>query len=702
MEFDQIPFNLDIGHPAGSATFSLLGKILDSIPLGSISFRSNLLSALATAAATMCCYLLAVRLVQRRNIEIDVKVSLVIFATAVPFAFATSVWTWANASEVYGLHEAFIFFAAWLLLEPSKKQIVPLRRALFAGLILGLSCGAHIVTLLYGPAFIFLVAVSGPSGILNRLKRALCVGGFFILGLSVFIYLPIRSATEPPFDWGNPEFLEAFIAHITGSNYKETLSGLPIWNILRNMSLLPGFIISELSWPHLIFAIIGFGMLLKKDLAPAIFMIIMTMGHLFLYARDWSKALGYMPLFAFAAILAAIAMAVMWKSFQKGNSDKESFVVNAASFLLAFGWPMTSFFAHVDQASLADHDLAALHSRGNLSALPEFSVAIIDQDNLHYSASYYQSIEGYREDIIEMHYTQLFTPEFLSDRYPQSGIVIPQIKNPEDLDAFSLALITKGRRVFWDYGFPDMRNFAPKQDRLISRGLLFEYLEPYAPSNKLKKILVEDQIVKMRYLEPVISRIPLWPEDFTVQETYGSLFMRQSKMRFDAGDIDGSYNLLTKAIGIQPSDAGMQRNMVAVQIRRGNWDLAKLHAQRAVQLNPLSSESHQLLGKIYLAEEKFDMAQKEFAIACKLSKIDAISAFELGKLLLRNGKADEAIPYLIRSLQYSIDAIARHDSALLLYKAYLDTGKKLLARNLVKKLVAIYPNDELINKLSRQ
>ena len=78
--------------------------------------------------------------------------------------------------------------------------------------IYGLSSGNHAIVGFFLPAIVFLYFYwkreQAPGSI------AICMA-LFLVGFSVYAYLPIRSYTEPSFDWGNPETLEGFIYQVT-------------------------------------------------------------------------------------------------------------------------------------------------------------------------------------------------------------------------------------------------------------------------------------------------------------------------------------------------------------------------------------------------------------------------------------------------------------------------------------------------------
>ena len=78
--------------------------------------------------------------------------------------------------------------------------------------IYGLSSGNHAIVGFFLPAIVFLYFFwkreQAPGSI------AVCIA-LFLVGFSVYAYLPIRSYTEPSFDWGNPETLQGFLYQVT-------------------------------------------------------------------------------------------------------------------------------------------------------------------------------------------------------------------------------------------------------------------------------------------------------------------------------------------------------------------------------------------------------------------------------------------------------------------------------------------------------
>src|SRR6186997_2188516 len=86
---------LGILHPTGYPLYSLIGTLFSLIPVGSMAYGANLLSAVAAAGAVAVMVLIAVRLGVR---------PVLAFAAGLALAFTGTIWQEATFSEMNGLH----------------------------------------------------------------------------------------------------------------------------------------------------------------------------------------------------------------------------------------------------------------------------------------------------------------------------------------------------------------------------------------------------------------------------------------------------------------------------------------------------------------------------------------------------------------------------------------------------------------------
>lgn len=92
-------------------------------------------------------------------------------------------------------------------------------------------------------------------------KSALACGLFFLLGLGVFIYLPIVSMTNPPMNWAYPRTVEGFFHLVSRGQFERanpTASlgrfATQLWGLFKDTG-------SEFGWIYLVFAALPFGFL---------------------------------------------------------------------------------------------------------------------------------------------------------------------------------------------------------------------------------------------------------------------------------------------------------------------------------------------------------------------------------------------------------------------------------------------------------
>jgi hypothetical protein len=180
---------LGLVHAPGYPLYLLLGHSFISLPLGGdVGYRLNLMSALFAALTTLFLYLALIRLVQHRFSAL---------VAALLFAFSHYFWNEAIVAEVYTLNTCLVAAILYLmLLWRGRGQIAWL---CVAAWLYGLSFGNHLSVMLLGPGLaVWLLAFSGRR--MSWSWWGVCCA-LFVLGLGIYLYLPLRYLADPDLNY---------------------------------------------------------------------------------------------------------------------------------------------------------------------------------------------------------------------------------------------------------------------------------------------------------------------------------------------------------------------------------------------------------------------------------------------------------------------------------------------------------------------
>jgi hypothetical protein len=191
-EFQVGIARLGIAHGSGYPLLMLIGKAFSLLPAGgTLAFRANLTSAFFGALAAV-----GVERVARRLGAHPLTALLVGLA----FGVSPTLWSRAVEVEAYTLNAAFVVGILYFLIQlvDGSGRHGP-RTARLLAFTLGLSLTNHLTTLVLAPACLLALLVNyrqsliadGASRI-SRLTYPVSLLAFFLLGLSVYLYLPIR------------------------------------------------------------------------------------------------------------------------------------------------------------------------------------------------------------------------------------------------------------------------------------------------------------------------------------------------------------------------------------------------------------------------------------------------------------------------------------------------------------------------------
>ncbi len=191
---------LGIAHPPGYPLFILLGRLFSLLPLGPLCLRVNLLSAFTGALA---CYLLFRFLKDRFNLGLSLSLPFALLwmagATAYPAALSAK-------NGIYQLTAVFLLAVLGALFRGRRSL------ALF---LFGLSLGNHWMSMMAagsGFAFLAWIQLREREGAAKELVKS---AAFLVVGLSLYLYLPLRSSLDPLVNWAHPVDAENFLRHVS-------------------------------------------------------------------------------------------------------------------------------------------------------------------------------------------------------------------------------------------------------------------------------------------------------------------------------------------------------------------------------------------------------------------------------------------------------------------------------------------------------
>jgi len=410
-----------ISHPTGYPLFTMFGYVISRFFPGNPALGTNLLCAFFASLASGAFYFAvraALSFVPDRFFLHSHYRDIFAFMASLVLAFSSTLWFHATITEVYTLHILFVVLLLWSFLEYHRKNSNNWFLVFFG--LWGLSFSHHMQSGTLAPlAFVMLWTFFHKKGSRKFLFLALVL---FLLGFLPYIYLPLRAASKPSLNWGDPSNIRNFLWVVSGGDFKKHQFLMEMPNIpftfstfyihalrrIRRFSFwLPGEIYHFPRGSHL-FQKLGF----------ALFMACVFWGSVSVFLREKKAVLGI-----WGSILMGMLMVLLYNI-----QDIEPYFLNTFPGFLILGiWgfagisdlierglftrkinflpyifiliPVFSLFSHYPIQDKSQNTDAYHYGGRILQHCPKRAIVLTMSDNDIYILWYFQKALGIRPDI---------------------------------------------------------------------------------------------------------------------------------------------------------------------------------------------------------------------------------------------------------------------------------------------------------------
>jgi Flp pilus assembly protein TadD len=609
---------LGIAHSPGHPLYVLLGRLLSLLPWGSVAFRVNMLSMVSATVGALLVYgagLVLLSLMDRREALSGVGYSPFVAAGAGSLLLVASrtYWSQAVVAEVYALLGFFV--ALLLLLALIWEWTHDTRAVILMGIVGGLSLTNHPSVIALLPAFVWSVWLRGRR-VLSSSVVAVSVL-MVVVGLTLYLYLLIRSRVGPLVDWGHPATWRSFFHVLTAREFRsEFVAGLlaaehgPLLGAGRFVTGLP----HEFTWPGLLAILVGVGAAFCRRPGLATLLVLVVSFNV-LFAVLVGGGPDYDAYFIPALVsLSLLAVAGFWTVL--------TILPSRVRWVGALGTVVIVAFAIIQHYPYSD--------RSRTTCAREYGLALMEGMLPHalfltrntvdlFLSHYLQAIEGTRPDVV-CAYIPLLREDWYRDDVAERGVVLPEDRAPVSLARANCvnrpvyassevglalpgeAITPEGVRFKWNGGFD------------------IEYHWTVSRAQTGGACMDERSLVH-----------------YTIMHSnFGEHFLR-------VRELDASYEEYRLAAEVDSTNGRAAFNLGRALDRLGRWSEAVDAYQRACRLGFVEPVVWHNLGAALLQIGRIHEAEEAFLEAIHRGGTDQQIRYNLAICYLRQGRIHEAV-----------------------------------------------------------
>jgi tetratricopeptide (TPR) repeat protein len=624
-------YTMGIAHPPGYPLWCILGKGFTLFPFGDVAWRVNLMSAVFASLTVGIICLIAIHITRNRIASV---------AGALAFAFSREFWEQSVIAEVYSLNAFFVALCTLLLLRWNESRD---RRLLFAfALALGLSLGNHNTMQVLAPVFaLFILAVDRRPWL--RWKQYTLAGLCAVLPLAVYLYLPLRSATNPPMDWGNPETLQGFMDVVLRRQYTFMFTENPrsiglfqqqCWAFL---SLYVQEFTPWLAWVPLIGAVAlwrrsrAATALLLGIGGAVLFSVILVNNFSIEREAIWVNNVFWIPVYMVVGILIGGAVDGLMRVKFVGLRREVGVatVVLVVASLLAWNW------RHNDKSQyFFAHDFAT----NVFASMEPNAIYFPTADHATFPCIYLQAVEGARPDIS------------IANKYGYPEESIYSDMPAEQRARFKKIPSDAEERIIEDWVIQNYKDrpvyFTKKRTldsvpgaRMVSAGLLYRVLRENETQPE------RDFFAEYKWHD-VDKRANT--RELTASMVLSDIQYARARNWFEKGDAKQALDAIHGAIEIGGESKESLNNAGSLCAENSQWEAAEKYYVSALAFDPEYEFTVRNLGKVYMQTGKHKAALPYFEQVLRKDPLDPEANWLAYESLKGQLRYDEAFAQLKR------------------------------------------------------
>lgn len=434
-----------IAHPTGYPLYLILARLFQTIPIGSLAYRTNLMSAVFAALSAVLIYGLVVRI-------LDLKHGWLAGLTAgLAFGLAPLVWSQAVITEVYTLQAFLTALILYLYAFPSPRS------ESLRGLLLGLATGNHLTTIFLTPLmFLDFRAVDGDHARrpASSLTRQLV---WFAIGLSLYLTLPLRALTNPPVNWGNPITLERLWWLVSGELYQSYYLQPQMAEIGGRVQAWASLLVQQFGWPGMLAGVFALVLLFKPT---RLYLSTLWIGFAYtafalVYSSEDSH-LYLIPVYLAVAVWTGLGVGSLLGRIASGSK-----VLLWGAGIVTAAYLGFHAFTVAPQVDASGDQRAEMFGRQVMAEVPKEALVFVKGDRAVFTVWYFHFALDQRPDMAViaeelLHFDWYL--ETLQDTYPGLNVpgLLPWAQNVADANPFRPAcyvqfaaqaeIVCKGKR----------------------------------------------------------------------------------------------------------------------------------------------------------------------------------------------------------------------------------------------------------------